>query len=120
LSLRLYLDDCAYSRRLTAILRGADYAHYVETPIDSGLLGADDILHFDYARHHLLIVVTKNPSDFEELHHRHPEHPGIFAVYQDNDPRDMTDLQIAEAIWNLGAAAMPIANQFHVLNAWRY
>lgn len=120
MSLRLYLDDCAFSKQLLARLIGPPDAHSVESPLDSGLLGASDAEHFAHARRHGLILITKNPSDFEMLHHQHPVHPGIFAIYQDNDPRDMSPEDIARAIQNLVEAAAPIAGQFHVLNAWRY
>ena len=76
--------------------------------------------HFAYARAHDLIVVTKNPDDFEELHRRYPEHPGIFAIYQDNDPRDMSYPEIAQAIANIVAAEIAITGAFHILNRRRY
>lgn len=120
LSLRLYLDDCAYSKYLRHILTGEPYYHYVGIPADANLLGADDDAHFAYARTHDLIVVTKNPDDFQELHRQHPHHPGVFAIYQDNDPRDMSEDEVAHAIQNLVDAAVPIADEFHTLNNWRY
>ena len=63
----------------------------------------DDHLHLDYARREGLILLTKNPRDFVELHDEliasGASHPGIFLVYQDNDTtRDMADSQIVRAI----------------------
>ncbi|MGH2458872.1 MAG: DUF5615 family PIN-like protein [Chloroflexota bacterium] len=120
MGLRLYLDDCAYSKRLGDLLRAPRNDHYVETPLDSGLLGADDSEHFDYARQHGLIVVTKNPDDFETLHRLNSDHPGVFAIYQDNDSRDMSYEDTARAIQNLVRAGTQVSGQFLVLNAWRY
>jgi predicted nuclease of predicted toxin-antitoxin system len=118
LSLRLYLDDSIFAWRLHDILErdGND----VTTPLDAGLLGADDETHFAYARQHGLITMTSNPKDFAPLHLQHTVHPGIFAIYQDSDPRDMSYGEMAQAIRNIVAANVPIAGQFHVLNMWRY
>lgn len=118
MSLRLYLDDCIFRRRLRDIL--IHDGHDVVTPLDAGLLGASDEQHFAYTCRHSLILMTYNPKDFVPLHRRHPDHPGIFAGYQDNDSRDMSNEEIAQAIQNIVAAGVPIAGQFHVLNMWRY
>jgi hypothetical protein len=118
LSLQLYLDDSSFSWRLRDILQ--QHGHNVVTPLDANLLGADDAQHFAYARQHDLILVTANPADFRRLHDRDARHAGIFAVYQDNDPRDMTYEEMARAMQNLIDAAVPIDGQFHVLNVWRY
>jgi len=64
--------------------------------------------------------VTKNPADFAELHRGQPDHPGIFAIYQDNDSRDMSYAEIAQSIANLLAAGIPVSGTFHILNRWRY
>lgn len=48
LSLRLYLDECAYSKRLVSLLHANE--HYVETPTDSNLFGRPDGDDFAYAR----------------------------------------------------------------------
>ncbi len=120
MSLRLYLDDCAYSKRLYQILSEAPYSYFVVLPEDADLTGARDNTHFAYAQAHDLIIVTKNPNDFVALHHTDPDHPGIFAVYQDNDPRDMSDDDIVQAIQNIVDAAVPIVGAVHSLNRWRY
>ncbi len=118
MSLRLYLDDCVFAWRLRDIL--LLNGHEVVTPREADLLGADDDVHFAYARRHNLVIVTANPKDFAILHRSHPEHPGIFAIYQDNDPRDMSYEEIARAIANIVDAGVEIAGQFHVLNMWRF
>ncbi len=119
MSLRIYLDDCAYDKALVRSLRQAGCE--VVTPFDAHLAGQPDAVHFGYAASRDLILLTKNPRDFEELHTRYPEHPGILSVYQDNDPtKDMSVADIVRAIQNLIAAGMPIAGQFIPLNAWRY
>lgn len=96
MSLRLYLEDCAYSKQLRAILRGPPHHHDVVTPVDVHLLGLADPIHFDFARRHDRVLVTKNPADFEALHAVEPDHPGIFAIYQDNLPSDMTPRKLRE------------------------
>jgi predicted nuclease of predicted toxin-antitoxin system len=91
------------------------------TPFDAGIAGQPDAVHFAYAAHRGLILLTKNPRDFEELHSRFPEHPGIFAVYQDNDAtKDMNLRDIVQAIRNLVEAGVSISCQFIPLNVWRY
>jgi predicted nuclease of predicted toxin-antitoxin system len=118
--LALYLDDCAASKRLAELLRGA--GHTVVVPADIGLTGVDDDVHFAHARSQDRIVVTKNPADFIALHSDSSEHPGMFLIYQDNDPaRDVSDQEIVLAIANLEATfgQTPLSNQFHVLNQWR-
>ena len=119
MSPEIYLDDCAYDKELVAQLKKSGYK--VVTPFDSHLVGQPDSLHFAYASQNDLILLTKNPHDFEVLHTLNPEHAGIIAVYQDNDPsKDMTASDIVEAIRNLIASKVPVKGQFHVLNAWRW
>jgi predicted nuclease of predicted toxin-antitoxin system len=121
LALNLYLDDCADSRLLVQLLIQA--GHTVVRPVDAGTAGEADQAHFAYAIQHGLILVTKDPDDFEALHQQNPNHPGIFGIYQDNDrTRDMTHADIVAAIARIEAASplgYPIAGQFHVLNDWR-
>jgi predicted nuclease of predicted toxin-antitoxin system len=118
-ALNLYLDDCANSDLLADLLTRA--SHRVVRPADAGTAWADDDVHFAYAVANHLILITKNPGDFEALHQADPNHPGIFAVYQDNDvTRDMTQADIVAAIARIEAVVgYPIAGEFHNLNAWR-
>jgi hypothetical protein len=118
LSLHLYLDDCAFSKRLRDNLQAHGYD--VVIPLDCGLLGAADEAHFEYAKLHRLILITMNPRAFESLHKRDASHSGILAVYQDNDARDMTYDDISRAITSLERSGTTIEGQFHVLNARRF
>ena len=120
MSLRLYLDECVNNRRLVNVLLGPPNEHYVETPVDSGLFGHTDAEHFAYACSHGLIIVTKNPADFEALHRQQPDHPGVLVIYQDNLLTDMSARDIARAIQNLVDTAVPLVGSFQALNAWNY
>jgi predicted nuclease of predicted toxin-antitoxin system len=120
--LRLYLDDCAYSHLLADLLRQA--GHAVTFPAAVGLAGAHDHLHFAWAVQNGCITVTKNPADFSLLHELNPGHPGVFAIYQDNDAhKDMSAAEIVAAIARLeqvySQARVPLDGQFHVLNQWQ-
>jgi hypothetical protein len=121
-ALSLYLDDCILSRRMTDLLRHA--GHEVVRSSEVGLEGEDDDVHFRYAADNGLILITKNPKDFKILHDSDPLHFGIFAIYQDNDGRDMSDAEIVRAIRNLEDAAhrdsFPIHGGFFSINDWRY
>ena len=120
MTLRLYLDECVYRKRLVSLLRGDPYNHVVETPVESGLLGHSDAEQFAYARSHDLILITRNPADFEALHRAEPNHPGILAIYDRNRLSDMSDPGIARAIQNLADAQVPLAGVFQSLNPWSY
>src|ERR1700733_12151391 len=92
-ALTLYLDDCANAGLLADLLSQA--GHTVVRPGDVGMRGAADDAHLAYAIAHGLILITKNPKDFRILHDLDQNHPGIFAIYQDNDlTRDMTDADV--------------------------
>jgi hypothetical protein len=119
-TLRLYLDDCADDSELREVLRSTPYLHEVVTPAEAGLLGADDDLHFAFAVEHDLILITKHPADFIQLHGTSPDHPGIFLIYQDNRPADMQPADIARAIQNLVDAGVPLRGTVHELNRWRF
>ena len=96
LSLPLYLDDCAYHKVLLSLLQGA--GHQVVYPAQAGISGKKDPVHFDYAKKNSLVLITKNPKDFLDLHHHDSNHAGILGIYQDNDPtRDMSHAEIVQA-----------------------
>ena len=120
MSLRLYLDDCAYDRRLLDLLRAPPHSHYVVTLFEAGIAGLHDEVHFAYARQHDLILVTKNPIDFLDLQAANPDHPGLLLIYQDNRPTDMRAEDIARAIHNLEAAGVSFPGQCFELNHWQY
>ena len=121
MALKLYLDDCANSDLLAQLL--AQAGHAVVRPADVGLTGEDDAVHLSHAVHHRLIVVTKDPDDFHELHLQNPNHHGIFGIYQDNDvARDMSSADVVIAIGRIEAvvpSGYAIAGEFHNLNLWR-
>ena len=121
MALNLYLDDCANSDLLAQLL--AQAGHTVVRPADAGIASEADEVHFRYAQGHGFVLITKNPKDFRALHNQDQNHPGIIAVYQDNDPsRDMNPADIVAAITNIEDAVQngfQIAWEFHNLNAWR-
>ena len=121
MALNLYLDDSANSDLLAELLTHA--GHRVVRPADVGLTGEDDDVHLSHAVQHGLIVVTKDPDDFHELHPLNPNHHGIFGIYQDNDVgRDMSNADVVAAIGKIEAAmpnGYPLAGEFHNLNHWR-
>lgn len=119
MSLRIYLDDCAYDKFLVTHLVAA--GHEVTIPPELNTSGMDDLIHLREAAARGLIVLTKDADDFEELHQRGTPHAGILGIYQDNDPgRDMNYGEIVRAISNLESAGVEIDGRFHVLNHWRY
>lgn len=68
--------------------------------------------------------LTRNHDDFKNLHDLivavHGHYPGLLIVRRDNDPaRDLKPAGIVRAIRNLISAAIPISDQFHILNHWR-
>ena len=119
MSQKIYVDDCADSKELVRLLEAA--GHQVTTPRQVGTAGREDEVHFRFAAEHNLILVTKNPDDFLELHEKDSKHPGVLLVYQDNDrDRDMSHAEIVRAIANLEQAGIAFVGACHVLNAWRY
>lgn len=119
MSQKLYLDDCAYDKELVRLLEQA--GHHVITPAHAALTGQADAVHLHYAAAHGLVLLTKNPDDFVELHEADADHAGILLIYQDNDPdRDMSNAEIVQAIANLVTAGIPLPGSVQVLNAWRY
>jgi len=121
LSLRLYLDDCVFSHELRRLLREA--GHDVQTPADvvPPLTGRNDLVHWLYTKAVGRVILTRNPKDFETLLSRDPAHPGVLAIYLDNDPtRDMTHRDVVRAIANLEATGVTIAGGFWPLNSYRW
>lgn len=116
--MEIYLDDCAYSKRLKRQLEAA--GHQVHTPFDAGLPGQPDDVHLRYAAEHGLALLTYNADDFLNLHERYPDHAGVLVVYRDADmTKNMSYADIVRAIENLTASGMPIEGQPHVLNHWQ-
>jgi predicted nuclease of predicted toxin-antitoxin system len=120
--LSLYLDDCADDDALIALLRRSGYE--VNTPRLAETAGASDIEHLDYAARNRQTLLTKDPTDFLELHTdwqvAHRPHSRILLVYEEREAsKNMSRRQIVAAIDSLVAADIPIENQVHVLNHWR-
>lgn len=85
------------------------------------MTGAADDRHFAHARTTSQVILTYNPADFLHLHNLASDHPGILAVYQDNDPsKDMTYADIVQAIANLENTTTTVAGGFWVLNAYQW
>ncbi len=120
--MNFYLDDCADDDDLAVFLSQA--GHNVYTPRSEGTSGVDDPIHMEYAAAHGYALITKNPSDFRDLHDDYQAqertHSGILLIYQYNiKGKDMLPRDIVRAIGNLLASGLPIANEVHVLNHWR-
>ena len=120
--MRLYLDDDSIFPILVRLLRQA--GHDVLLPADLGTTGAADPVHFRHAIRAQRVLLSHNYQDFEFLHDLVLEakghHPGLFIVRQDNDPhRDLKPPHVVRAIRNLTAAAVPIADEYIILNHWR-
>ena len=121
MSLKIYLDDCAFAHRLRQLLLEAGHDVQVPAEVDPPLTGASDETHFAHAQTVGRIILTLNPKDFLVLQQKSPHSPGIFAVYQDNDPtRDMSYADIVRAIANLEKIGVPITGGFWSLNAYRW
>jgi predicted nuclease of predicted toxin-antitoxin system len=120
--MKLYLDDDLASPLLARLLRSA--GHDVQLPGDVGLAGKADAVHFAHAVRQGRACLTRNYGDFQNLHDLvgavQGHHPGILVVRQDNDPkRDLKNRDIVRAIGKLQAAAVPIPDQYIILNVWR-
>jgi hypothetical protein len=91
-----------------------DAGHAVQIPADANppLTGAADALHFAYAQVTGQVILTFNPKDFLALHNQTSAHPGILAVYQDNDlSRDIENLQQIQPV---------LADGFWILNQYQW
>lgn len=120
--MRLYLDDDTASALLVRRLRQA--GHDVQVPADVGTAGEEDPVHLAHAVTDDRSLISHNHHDFENLHNllliAHGHHAGILIVRRDNDPRrDMTAADVVRALRKLLAAAVPVADHFHILNHWR-
>jgi hypothetical protein len=124
-TLALYLDDCAFSYSLQARLIRA--GHRVTIPVDVEMREVGDEEHLAYVVQHGLVLLTKNPKDFVDLHDgllaAGGGHAGILLVYQDNDTtRDMSDADIVGAVAHVEEihGTTGLANQLFILNQFRW
>jgi predicted nuclease of predicted toxin-antitoxin system len=118
----LYIDDDGASPRLASLLRQA--GHNVVLPVDVGMAGKKDAVHFVFAIRASRVLLTRNYSDFDDLHDLAMalggHYPGLLTVRMDSDPkRDMKFHEIVRAIGNLLAAGVTIVDHNHILNHWR-
>ena len=119
MSLRLLIDEDSLAKVLVSMLRKA--GHDVVTVNEAGFSGARDDLVFEYAIRSERILLTRNCDDFKALHQNNPNHPGIFAIYQDdNRSKNLSRSEIVKAILNIETSGIPLTNQFISLNQWRY
>lgn len=120
--MRLYLDEDLASRELQKALKKA--GHDVMSPRDAGSLGKSDASQLILAIRDGRICVTRNRSDFEQLHDlvivSRGSHPGILTMHSDNDRvRDMKVGQMVSAIRNIEAVVSSLQNLLLSLNEWR-
>jgi hypothetical protein len=120
--MRLYLDDDFASPVLAQMLRNAN--HDVQLPSDVGYSGKDDPIHLTHTVREGRALLTRNYGDFENLHNLvmtvKGHHPGMLVVRRDNDPRrNLSYRDIVGAIGKLEAAAVPLEDQYIILNHWR-
>jgi predicted nuclease of predicted toxin-antitoxin system len=120
--MNLYLDEDSIDPLLVTYLRKAGHAATVSTEVGGG--GASDPKQLEFAIHNDLALLTRNYSDFLDLHDlvlaSGGSHPGILVVHAENDrPRDLTPRAIAAASSKLAASGMPLADQIHSVNDWR-
>ena len=121
MSLAIYLDDCAFSHTLRRLLLEAGHTVQIPADVEPSLTGAADEVHFAHAQTTNQVILTLNPADFKQLHQQFPDHAGILAVYQDNDPtRDMSYADIVRAIANLERTGLIIAGAFWILNGYQW
>ena len=119
LSLRLLIDEDTQAKPLVSLLRKS--GHDVETANEAGLSGKEDFLVLDYATVTNRILLTQNCDDFKALHQANSKHPGILAVYQNNNrSKDMSRKELVKAIANIEMAGITLAYQFIALNQWNY
>ena len=120
--MRIYLDDCADAEALARALRTD--GHEVFTPRTENLLGARDPIHLNHAAQRRFVLLTKNPTDFRDLHVEYERsgrsHSGILLVYEYRiRAKNMTEDEIVAALRNLERSGIPIENEIHNLNHWR-
>jgi predicted nuclease of predicted toxin-antitoxin system len=119
LSLALLLDEDSQAKYLVSLLRAAE--HDVLTINEIKLTGTSDDEVLKCARQQRRILLTRNCSDFYELHQTTTEHFGILAVYQDADPtKNMSYQAIVNAIANLEFSGLELTGRFIALNQWNY
>lgn len=120
--MRIYLDDDIVGHKLVSLLRKA--GHDVVLPTEVGMAAAKDPRHLAYTTRNNLVLLTRNHTDFEDLHKlvavTKGVHQGIMLVLADDNPKHKLTLHdIVAAIAKLEASGVPLVNELHVLNHWR-
>jgi hypothetical protein len=85
------------------------------------MTGKNDPVHFAHAVRADRVILTRNYSDFDDLHDLALALRGHqLVVRMENNPRrDLKPHQIVRAINKLVAAGVATADQNYVLNQWR-
>lgn len=119
MGIRILVDEDSQAKALVGQLRS--YGHDVVTASEAGLGAAGDESVLAHARTQNRVLLTRNASDFHDLHEANPNHAGIFAIFQGSNPsKNMSYSDIVRAIGNLESANLEFAGQFVALNAWNY
>lgn len=119
MSLRLLIDEDTQAIPLVTLLRAKN--HDILTIGEAGHNGIPDYQVMELAKAENRILLTHNCDDFRELHRHNSHHPGIIAIYKDQDQtKNMTRSQIVTALGNLEASGWKPEMQFIALNAWNY
>ena len=119
--MRVYIDEDLASQELRRSLRKAGD---VLSPHDAGRLGDSDTMQLIFAIQNHRACITRNSSDFQELHDLviacGGSHPGILTIHSDNDRRrDMKPAHVVAAIANIEAVITSVRNLILSLNDWR-
>src|SRR5262249_14509819 len=120
--MRIYLDEHMASNILLALLRKA--GHHVTRSLDVQMAGKSDAEHLLFALQQNQVLLTRDHEDFEHLHElvlgSGGHHSGIMTIRSEKDQsKKMKPAAIVAAIRKLESAAVPIADQLHILNQWR-
>lgn len=117
--MRLLVDEDSQARTLVRLL--VEAGHDVLTVEAAGLHSMADHEVLGRAIQEQRMLLTRNCSDFLDLHAGMPNHHGILAIYQDADPaKNMSYTDIVRALGNLGASGVSFSGEFIVVNAWRW
>lgn len=119
--MKLLIDEDTKANILLARLRQA--GHDIVSTQDLGKDAASDPEIFELAKSLGRVVLTKNVEDYFELHVQHQDkgHSGVLAIYESHETaKDMSYKDIAQAIGNIEASGINLANDFQALNAWNW
>lgn len=120
--MRLYLDDDVAFPHLLQALKKA--GHDVQVPEDVGMVGEADSLHLAHAIKQYRVVLSRNYTDFENLHALvmacGGHHPGILLIRRDDDPRrNLRPQHVVRALAKLQKAGAAVADRCQPLNPWK-